>query len=149
MSRTQYQYLLQDLDEDELRRWSGRLETALRTEPALADVASDQQNDGLRMTLTVDRQAAARMGVTMADIDQTLYDAFGQRQVATVYSPLTQYHVILEVDPRYRNDPGVLNKIYVTSGSSQASTGSDVSSGIGAGYHQSLGAHSAGSPLRA
>ena len=134
-SRTQYQYLMQDLDEDELRLWSRRLEAALRTEPALADVASDQQDGGLRMLLSVDRQAAARMGVTMSDIDQTLYDAFGQRQVATVYSPLTQYHVILEVDPRYRDDPAALNKIYVTSGSSQASLGGDASSGIGAGYH--------------
>ncbi|WP_158746327.1 efflux RND transporter permease subunit [Acidisphaera sp. L21] len=137
VSRTQYQYQLQDLDPEELRLWAGRLQAALRTEPALADVATDQQDDGLRMTLTVDRQAAARMGVTMNDIDQTLYDAFGQRQIATVYSPLTQYHVILEVDPRYRDDPAVLNKIYVTSGSSQASTGSELSSGIGAGFGQS------------
>ena len=144
-SRTQYQYLLQDLDLDELRLWSRRLETALRDEPALTDVASDQQDEGLRMALSVDREAAARMGVTMNDVDQTLYDAFGQRQIATVYGPLTQYHVVLEVDPRYRDDPAVLNKIYVTSASSQASLGSQSSSGIGAGFNQS----SASVPLAA
>ena len=136
-SRTQYQYLLQDLDADELRLWSGRLEAALQTEPALADVASDQQNEGLRMVLAVDRQAAARMGVSMSDVDQTLYDAFGQRQIATVYSPLTQYHVVLEVDPRYRSDPAVLNKVYVTADSSQIASNTASSSGIGAGFSQS------------
>ncbi len=135
-SRTQYQYVLQDLDETELQVWSSRLVAALHLEPALADVASDRQDEGLRMTIAVDRQAAARMGVTMNDIDQTLYDAFGQRQIATVYSPLTQYHVILEVDPRYRNDPAVLSKIYVTSASSQTSTASDAASGISSGFHQ-------------
>jgi multidrug efflux pump subunit AcrB len=113
---------------------------ALQLEPALADVASDRQDEGLRMTIAVDRQAAARMGVTMNDIDQTLYDAFGQRQIATVYSPLTQYHVILEVDPRYRNDPAVLSKIYVTSASSQTSTNSDAASGISSGFHQASAA---------
>jgi multidrug efflux pump len=139
-SRTQYQYVLQDLDESELQVWSSRLVAALQLEPALADVASDRQDEGLRMTIAVDRQAAARMGVTMNDIDQTLYDAFGQRQIATVYSPLTQYHVILEVDPRYRNDPAVLSKIYVTSASSQTSTNSDAASGISSGFHQASAA---------
>jgi multidrug efflux pump len=139
-SRTQYQYVLQDLDEVELQVWSSRLVAAMQLEPALADVASDRQDEGLRMTIAVDRQAAARMGVTMNDIDQTLYDAFGQRQIATVYSPLTQYHVILEVDPRYRRDPAVLGKIYVTSASSQTSTDSDAASGISSGFHQASAA---------
>jgi multidrug efflux pump len=87
------------------------------------------------MMITIDRAAAARMGVTLTEIDQTLYDAFGQRQIATVFSALTQYHVILEVDPRYRDDPSVLSKIYVTSGSAQAGTGSDAANGISSGYH--------------
>jgi multidrug efflux pump len=134
-SRTQYQYVLQDLDEGELRLWSNRLVAALQRDPILADVASDQQDEGLRMSIAVDRQAASRLGITMSEIDQTLYDAFGQRQVATVFSPLTQYHVILEVDPRYRDDPGVLGKIYVTAGSSQATTAGDASGGIASGYH--------------
>jgi multidrug efflux pump len=135
-SRTQYQYVLQDLDDRELQVWGSRLVNELRTDTALADVASDRQDEGLRVTIAVDRQAAARMGVTMDDVDQTLYDAFGQRQIATVYSPLTQYHVILEVDPRYRNDPAVLSKIYVTAASSQLGAGSDASSGVSSGFHQ-------------
>ena len=135
-ARTQYQYLLQDLDPDELQLWSNRIEAALREEPALVDVASDQQDDGLRMMVSVDREIAARMGATMSDIDQTLYDAFGQRQIATIYSPLTQHHVILEVDPNYRNDPSVLNDIYVTAASAQVPTDADSSAGIGAGFQQ-------------
>ena len=135
-SRTQYQYVLQDLDADELRLWSGRLVERLRQSPYLADVASDQQDEGLRMAITIDRAAAARMGVTMNAIDQTLYDAFGQRQIATVYSPLTQYHVILEIDPRYRDDPDVLSKIYVTVSSAQASSNAQASSGVGSGFAQ-------------
>ncbi|MBI1775580.1 MAG: efflux RND transporter permease subunit [Proteobacteria bacterium] len=113
-TRTQYQYVLQDLDEAELKDWSLRLVAALRQQPELADVASDRQDDGLRMVITIDRKAAARYGVTLSAIDATLYDAFGQRQIATVFGPTTQYHVILEVDPVFRADPGILDKIYVT-----------------------------------
>ena len=133
-SRTQYQYVLQDLDANELRIWSDRLVAELQKAPELADVASDQQDEGLRMSITIDRAAAARMGVTMYAIDQTLYDAFGQRQIATVYSPLTQYHVILEIDPRYRDDPSVLSKIYVTASSAQAGTTNQASSGVSTGF---------------
>jgi multidrug efflux pump subunit AcrB len=135
-SRTQYQYVLQDLDGDELRLWSGRMIAALQRAPVLADVASDQLDQGLQMTVNVDRQPAARLGVTMYAIDQTLYDAFGQRQITTVYSPLTQYHVILEIDPKFHDDPDVLGKIYVTTASAQSSTGGDVANGVGAGFHQ-------------
>ena len=133
-SRTQYQYVLQDLDGEELRVWSKRLVDELRRAPELSDVASDQQDEGLRLSIAIDRAAAARMGVTMNAVDQTLYDAFGQRQIATVYSPLTQYHVILEIDPRYRDDPDVLSKIYVTASSAQASSTGEASSGIGSGF---------------
>jgi multidrug efflux pump len=133
-SATQYQYVLQDLDAGELRLWSGRLVDALRHSSVLADVASDQQDEGLRMTVTVDREAAARMGISMSEIDQTLYDAFGQRQIATVYAPLTQYRVILEVDPAYRDDPAVLNKIYVTAGSAMATSAGDATNGVSSGY---------------
>ncbi len=135
-SRTQYQYVLQDLDEAELQLWSDRLMTAWRSEPALADVARDRQDAGLRMLTTVNRQATARMGVAMNEIDRTPYDAFGRRQIATVYSPLTQYHVIFEVDPSYRDDPAVLDRIYVTAGSTQAGTGSDAANGIPGGFHR-------------
>jgi multidrug efflux pump subunit AcrB len=136
-SRTQYQYVLQDLDGDELRHWSGRLLDELRRRPEFADVASDQQADGQLLALSIDRQAAARFGVTLAAIDQTLYDAFGQRQIATIYAPAEQYHVVMEVDPAFRRDPGALDKLFVSAAAAQTSSGNDQSAGIGAGFHQS------------
>ncbi len=129
-TRTQYQYVLQDLDEAELKLWSGRLLAALKQQPEFTGVASDRQDDGLRIVITVDRKAAARHGVTLSAIDATLYDAFGQRQIATVFGPLTQYHVIIEVDPAFRDDPGILDKIYVTATAAEALAGVDPSSGI-------------------
>ncbi|MGX4801876.1 efflux RND transporter permease subunit [Bradyrhizobium guangdongense] len=120
-ARTQYQYALQDLDEDELRLWSRRLVEGLRKRE-LADVADDRQDEGLQMSVTIDRQLASSYGVSLNTIDQTLYDAFGQRQIATVFGPLSQYHVIIEVDPALRNDPDILGKIYLTAAAAQAST---------------------------
>jgi multidrug efflux pump len=134
VSRTQYQYALQDLDEDELRLWSRRLVEALRKRPELADVADDRQDEGLQMSVTVDRQLAATYGVSLNTIDQTLYDAFGQRQIATVFGPLTQYHVILEVDPALRNDPAILGKIYLTAAAAQASTIDQQTSGFSGAF---------------
>jgi multidrug efflux pump len=133
-ARTQYQYVLQNLDEGELRIWSDRLLDALRQEPELADVATDRQDQGLQFSITVDRKAAARYGVTMSTIDQTLYDAFGQRQIATVFGPLTQYRVILEVDPAFRRDADPLGKIYVTAAASQSGTLDQQVSGIGSAF---------------
>ena len=91
-----------------------RLLDALRHDHAFADVTSDQQDQGLQMAIQIDRAAAARYGVTMSVIDNTLYDAFGQRQIAMVYSPLTQYHVVLEADPSFRTDASVLDRIYMS-----------------------------------
>jgi hydrophobe/amphiphile efflux-1 (HAE1) family protein len=134
-SPTQYQYVLQDLDPLELRTWAQRLLDVLRRDPTFADVASDQQDDGLQMAIRVDRAAAARYGVTMGVIDDTLYDAFGQRQIAMVYSPLAQYHVVLEATPSFRSDASVLDQIYVTSSSARAAGDDDASSGVTAGFH--------------
>ncbi|QQO33725.1 efflux RND transporter permease subunit [Bradyrhizobium diazoefficiens] len=134
VARTQYQYALQDLDEDELRLWSRRLVEALRKRPELADVADDRQDEGLQMSVTIDRQLAASYGVSLNTIDQTLYDAFGQRQIATVFGPLTQYHVILEVDPALRNDPDILGKIYLTAAAAQASTIDQQTSGFSGAF---------------
>jgi multidrug efflux pump len=134
-SPTQYQYVLQDLDPAELRTWTQRLLDALRHDPAFADVATDQQDQGQQMSISVDRAAAARYGVTMNVIDNTLYDAFGQRQIAMVYSPLTQYHVVLEADPSFRADASVLDRIYVTAANSLAASTGDAASGVGAGFH--------------
>jgi hydrophobe/amphiphile efflux-1 (HAE1) family protein len=134
-SPTQYQYVLQDLDPVELHTWTDRLLTALRHDPAFADVASDQQDQGQEMSITVDRAAAARYGVTMNVIANTLYDAFGQRQIAMVYSPLTQYHVVLEANPSFRTDASILDRLYVTAANSLAASTNDAASGVGAGFH--------------
>ena len=98
VSRTQFQYSLEDADPVELSTWAPRLVEKLQTLPQLRDVASDQQNQGLQTTLIIDRDSAARFGITPQTIDDTLYDAFGQRQVSTMFTQLNQYHVVLEVD---------------------------------------------------
>ncbi|ALG74362.1 acriflavine resistance protein B [Azospirillum thiophilum] len=115
VSRTQYQYVLQDADPQELERWTPRLLDALRARPELTDVATDQQPDGLQVYLTIDRDAASRLHVLPQAIDDTLYDAFGQRQVSTIYTQTNQYRVILEVEPSFQMDPSSLSKIYVKS----------------------------------
>ena len=115
ISRTQYQYTLQAVDTAELDVWAARLVAALRLRPELRDVASDQSQGGLQAPVRIDRDAASRLGVSLQAIDDTLYDAFGQRQIATVYTQLNQYHVILEVDPHFKSDPEALNAIYVNS----------------------------------
>jgi multidrug efflux pump len=99
VSRTQYQYTLEDADATELSRWTERLVEKLRALPELQDVATDQQSEGLRTTLVIDRVTASRLGITPAMIDQTLYDAFGQRQIATLFTQSNQYHVVLETMP--------------------------------------------------
>ena len=113
-TRTQYQYVLQDLKEPELRYWSEKLLRELRTRREVSDVASDQQALGQQTMITVNREAAARFGLNIAAIDQDIYDAFGQRQITTIYSPIYQYHVVLEVSPEYRNTADALDSIYVT-----------------------------------
>ena len=118
-SKTQYQYALQSPDLNELNTWVPRLVAALRTIPLLKDVNSDQLTGGLQANVVIDRDAAARLGVSLGDIDNTLYDAFGQRQVSTLYGRYNQHHVILEVDPRYLGDPSALNQIYVKSNKGQ------------------------------
>src|SRR5215510_2358024 len=119
ISRTQYQYTLQDADRSELAEWAPRLLARLRTAPELADVASDQQQNGLQVSVTVDREKAARLNIQPQAIDDTLYDAFGQRQVATIFTQLNQYRVILEVDPQFQQSPASLDKIYVKSTTGQ------------------------------
>ncbi len=119
VSRTQYQYTLQDADRSELAEWAGKLLARLATEPELADVASDQQQSGLQISVNVDREKASRLNILPQVIDDTLYDAFGQRQVATIFTQLNQYRVILEVDPEFQQTPASLEKIYVKSTTGQ------------------------------
>jgi multidrug efflux pump subunit AcrB len=115
MSRAQFQYALQSGDLDELNRWSTLLVDKLSTLRELKDVSSDQQTRGLQTTVVIDRDAASRLGVSPIAIDNTLYDAFGQRQVSILYRQYNQFHVILEVEPQYLLDPSSLNQIYVHS----------------------------------
>jgi multidrug efflux pump len=118
-SNAQYQYTLQSPTLEELNDWAPKITAALQAEPNLADVNSDQQNKGLESDLVIDRDAAARLGITVSQIDNTLYDAFGQRQVSTIYVARNQYHVIMEVAPRYWQNPQTLKDVYIsTSGGS-------------------------------
>ncbi len=119
VSRTQYQYTLVDSDSEELAEWSAKMMAKLREQKELADVASDQQKGGLQVNIKVDREKAARFNIRQQAIDDTFYDAFGQRQVATIFTQLNQYRVILEVDPQFRQSPGALKKIYVKSTTDQ------------------------------
>ena len=117
VSRTQFQYSIEDVDETELNYWVPRFLDKLKSLPQLRDVASDQLTGGLHVNLTIDRDSASRLGILPADIDNTLYDAFGQRQVSTIYTQLNQYHVVMEVDPQFQQNPDSLKNIYVRSSS--------------------------------
>lgn len=112
---TQFQYTLEDEDLKELNQWAPRVMEKLQTLPQLQDVATDQQSHGLGANVVIDRDTAARLGLSPQAIDNTLYDAFGQREVSTVYTSMNQYHVVMEVDPRYSQGPSALRQIYVRS----------------------------------
>ena len=114
-TRTQYQYTLQDADLDELNQWAPKILDKMRTLPELRDVATDQQTGGATLTLTIDRDQAARFGIQPQLIDDTLYDAFGQRQVTQYFTQLNSYHVVLEVLPELQRPADALDSIYVNS----------------------------------
>ncbi|HVY80576.1 MAG TPA: efflux RND transporter permease subunit, partial [Steroidobacteraceae bacterium] len=114
-SRTQYQYTLQDADLDELNVWAPRMLEHLKKLPQLRDLATDQQTNSTQLSITIDRDQAARFGIQPSLINQTLYDAFGQRQVAQFFTQLNTYHVILEITPSLQSDPRTLDKLYVKS----------------------------------
>jgi len=113
VSRTQYQYTLEDPDANELATWAARLTSRLKQLPELSDVANDQQTQGLRTSLVVDRATASRLGITPQAIDDALYDAFGQRQVSTLFTQINQYHVVLEAAAEFQSAPARLQDIYV------------------------------------
>jgi multidrug efflux pump len=115
VSRTQYQYSLETPSPAELNTWAPRLVARLRGRPELRDVASDQQDQGLETSVRIDRNTAARLGITPQMIDDALYNAFGQRQISTIFTQLNQYRVVLEVKPEFRQDPAALNQIYLRS----------------------------------
>ena len=115
LTRTQYQYTLQDPDLAELNAWAPRVFEALRKLPELTDVATDQQSAGLQLHVSIDRDSAARLGVSVRDIDNALYDAFGQRQIGVTYGQANQYRLVMEVAPAYLEDEDSLNHLYVRS----------------------------------
>ena len=115
VSRTQYQYSLEDPDPKELAVWVPKLISKLQTVPELRDVASDQQNQGLQIQMVIDRDTASRLGITPQNIDDALYDAFGQRQISTMFTQLNQYHVVLEANPNFQKTPQDLKNIYIRS----------------------------------
>ena len=121
ISRTQFQYTMEDADAQELAEWAPQLLDKLKNLPELTDVASDQQERGMQASLNIDRDTASRLGILPQAIDDTLYDAFGQRQVSTIFTQLNQYHVVLEVNPAFQQNPDALKDIYVKS-----STGTQV-----------------------
>jgi len=140
VSRSQYQYSLEDPDINELSDWTRRFVGRLRQLPELENVATDEQPGGLAVYLRVDRVTASRLGIAPATIDNTLYDAFGQRQISTMYTQINQYHVILESDPRFQQDPDMLDHLYI-----QANASSGTSGAAAASSFSSIGSASAGS----
>jgi multidrug efflux pump len=128
VSRTQYQYTLEDPDQNELNDWTDRFVARLKQLPGLEDVATDQQMGGLAVSLVIDRATASRLGVAPTTIDQTLYDAFGQRQINTMYTQLNQYHVILEAEPQFQLDPNKLNHLYIQANSAAGTSGAAATS---------------------
>jgi len=140
VSRTQYQYTLEDPDANELNLWTGRLVDKMKQMPQLADVATDQQTGGLAVSLVIDRVSASRLGIAPSTIDSTLYDAYGQRQISTMYTQLNQYHVILETSPSDQQSPGKLQDLYIQTNTSAGGSGPGASSS-----YASSGSSSAGS----
>jgi multidrug efflux pump len=122
-SSSTYQYTLKSDNAADLKLWAARLADAMKAEPALVDVDTDQQDNGVETFVNVDRASAARLGISSRDVDNALYDAFGQRQVATLYGELNQYHVIMEVDPRYARGPEALKDVQVPASASVAASG--------------------------
>ena len=149
VSRTQFQYTLEDPSADELNQWAPKMIEKLKQIPELTDVTSDQETQGIQAKLIVDRATASRLGITASTIDQTLYDAYGQRQVSTMFTQLNQYHVILEVKPNFDRRPTNLNDLYIRSGmagvSSGAVSGGSASSGSFGPSSRSVAAGSAAS----
>ena len=141
VSRTQYQYTLEDPDINELNDWTNRFVAKLKEIPELADVATDQQTGASAVSLMIDRVTASRLGVAPGTVDNTLYDAFGQRQISTMYTQLNQYHVILEALPPFQQDPNQLNKLYIQSGTSNGASGPGAATSFAASGSSSAGSN--------
>jgi multidrug efflux pump len=141
VSRTQYQYTLEDPDANELNDWTNRFVDRLKQLPELEDVATDQQTGGLAVSLVIDRATASRLGIAPTTIDNTLYDAFGQRQISTMYTQVNQYHVVLESQPQFQLDPDQLNHLYIQSNASSGASGTGASSSFASSGSSSAGSN--------
>jgi multidrug efflux pump len=141
VSRTQYQYTLEDPDPSELNLWTGRLVDKMKQLPQLADVATDQQTGGLAVSLVIDRVTASRLGIAPSTVDTTLYDAYGQRQISTMYTQLNQYHVILEAAPNTQLGPGKLQDLYIQTNASAGGSGPGASSSFASSGSSSAGSN--------
>ena len=146
VSRTQYQYTLEDPDVNELDLWAGRFVDKLKRLPELEDVATDQQTGGLTVSLAIDRVSASRLGIAPSTVDQTLYDAFGQRQINTMYTQLNQYHVIMEAQSNFAIDPNKLNKIYIQGSASSGASGAAASTSFSASASATAGSNATTAP---
>jgi multidrug efflux pump len=143
VSRTQYQYTLEDPDANELNDWTGRFVGRLTQLPELEDIATDQQPGGLAVNLVIDRVTASRLGIAPTTIDNTLYDAFGQRQISTMYTQVNQYHVVLESEPQFQKDPNKLNKLYIQANASSGASGAGAASSFSSSGSPSAGSNAA------
>ena len=141
VSRTQYQYTLEDSNSDELNLWTAKLVEKMKTLPQLADVATDQQTGGLAASLVIDRVTASRLGIAPSTIDSTLYDAYGQRQISTMYTQLNQYHVILETSPSAQQGPAKLQDLYIQTNASAGGSGPGASSSFASSGSSSAGSN--------
>jgi multidrug efflux pump len=141
VTRTQYQYTLEDPNINELNEWTNRFVAKLQKLPELEDVATDQQTGASAVSLMIDRVTASRLGIAPGTLDNTLYDAFGQRQISTMYTQLNQYHVILEAMPRFQRDPRELGKLYIQSGASSGTSGPGAATSFAASGSTSAGSN--------
>jgi multidrug efflux pump len=141
VSRTQYQYTLEDPDVSELNEWTNKFVTSMKKMPELEDVATDQQTGGLAVSLTIDRVTASRLGIATATIDNALYDAFGQRQISTMYTQLNQYHVILEALPSFQTSPDKLQSVFLQANASSNATGAGAATSFSSSSSASAGSN--------
>jgi multidrug efflux pump len=148
VSRTQYQYTLEAPDIEQLDEWTNKFVAELKKLPELEDVATDQQTGGRAVKLDIDRVTASRLGIAPTTIDNTLYDAYGQRQINTLYTQLNQYHVILETDPEWQQNPANLSSLYIQEDASSSSSGTSATSSYSSSASAAAGSNALTSSLR-
>ncbi len=148
VSRTQYQYTLEDPDTDELNEWTNKFTAQLKKVPELEDVATDQQTGARAIQLTIDRVTASRLGIAPTTIDNTLYDAYGQREISTLYTQLNQYHVVLETAPEWQQNPKNLSDLYIQSNASSGATGAGASTSFSSSASASAGSNALTTSVR-